>query len=30
MSELNIAGQGTGRIGSMHTELLQHRVEGAP
>ena len=29
MRELNIAVLGTGRIGSMHTELLQHRVEGA-
>ena len=29
MRELNIAVLGTGRIGSMHTELLQRRVEGA-
>ena len=29
MRELNIAVLGTGRIGSMHAELLQHRVEGA-
>ena len=28
MRELNIAVLGTGRIGSMHTELLQHQVEG--
>ena len=28
-SQLNIAVLGTGRVGSMHTELLQHRVEGA-
>ena len=29
MRELNIAVLGTGRIGSLHAELLQHRVEGA-
>jgi myo-inositol 2-dehydrogenase/D-chiro-inositol 1-dehydrogenase len=29
VSELNIAVMGTGRIGSLHTELLQQRVEGA-
>ena len=29
MRDLNIAVLGTGRIGSMHTELLQQRVEGA-